>query len=188
MADLPGTAVLPIHEMDQRHRGLTKAVAASYLEAARVCLGRRHEPPVQLTIEDSGTTSPATADWTPPDERTKTAWANQIDATEAGACACVIAAVELTRGLFAIGRAETLTGADYYVASAGEVPVDDLEICWRLEISGSDRDSGIDLERRLRRKLEQARVGKGNLPALAGVVGFSAISILIGQVTTDDLG
>ena len=35
--------VLPLRDMSDRHRGLTRALAESYLEAARVSLGRHHD-------------------------------------------------------------------------------------------------------------------------------------------------
>ena len=51
-----------------------------------------------------------------PDSRTKSAWANDIDATEAGAYCVCLAAVEAVEQLVAVRRAETLTGADWFVA------------------------------------------------------------------------
>jgi hypothetical protein len=70
-----------------------------------------------------------------PDSPILGAWANETDATEAGAYGCVIATVELLRDLFAVRRAETGTGADYYVGPRGAAQ-DDLENCFRLEVSG----------------------------------------------------
>ena len=129
---------LPFHKMEERHSGLTEAIAASYTEAARVCLNRHHEPPIDMTLESAEVNDVVVAQWNPPDSRTKAAWANVIDATEAGAYACALAAVELTDGLVAVHRAETRTGADYYIAPAG-VAIQDLEDCIRFEVSGVDR-------------------------------------------------
>ena len=114
--------------MQQRHTGLTTAIADSYTEAAGVCLDRHHEPPVDFEIETRGAPTTATVEWQPPNDATRRAWANETDTTEAGAYACVLAAVELVKGLVAVHRAETLTGADYYVASPGDSP-HDLEDC-----------------------------------------------------------
>ena len=50
---------LPIHDMAQRHHGLTKAIAESYTEAARVCLDRHHESPIDFEIKHSNQTSEA---------------------------------------------------------------------------------------------------------------------------------
>jgi hypothetical protein len=119
--------------------------------------------------------------WQPADERTRGALNNEIDTTEAGAYACVIAAVELSEGMFAVRRAETGTGADYYVAPAGK-GLEDLEDCWRLEISGTDKGNAAAVKRLLQRKVLQAKVGNSNLPALAGVIGFELLSILIEYV------
>jgi hypothetical protein len=89
-----------------------------------------------------------------------------------------LAAVEVAERMFAISRAETHTGADYYIAPVGS-SVDDLESSFRLEISGVDRGDTSIVRRRLRAKLKQAKVGNSNLPALAAVVGFRELLILI---------
>ena len=178
---MAAVSILPIHDMEQRHAGLTKAVADSYTEAAEVCLDRHHWPPASFGLEKGDCRLTATLKWQSPDDRTRSAWANDIDATEAGAYACVLAAIELLDGLVAVRRAETLTGADYYVASRDDVP-EDLENCLRLEVSGVDHGPVSRLTERLRAKLNQAAAGKSNLPALAGVVGFKARLILLADV------
>lgn len=111
--------------------------------------------------------------WETTDERARSAWANDIDATEAGAYVCALAAVELTGGLVAIRRAETGTGADYYIGPSDQ-PFDDLEGCLRLEVPGIDRGTAAAVTRRLQQKIEQAAASNSNLPAMAGVVGFRA--------------
>ena len=172
---------LPIHDMSTRHSGLTEAVAESLTEAARVCLDRHHEPPVEFQLGNSEEQFDAIVEWEITDERTKGAWANEIDTTEAGACACTLAAVELSKGLVAVRRAETKTGADYYVAPPVP-PTDDLEDCIRLEISGVDRGEARTITRRLRDKQAQAAAGVSDLPAMAGVVGFRARRILLSSL------
>ena len=165
---------LPLQDMAERHEGLTPAVAASYLEAARVTLSRHHEPPQEFALRkfvyDSYEPSSFVMIWEPPDENCLRAWANHDDATRDGAYACAIAAAELFLGLYAVRRAETLTGADYYVAPLGGT-IEDLESCFRLEVSGTNLDESR-LRRRLSEKIQQAQDGKSNLPALAIVVGF----------------
>jgi len=167
--------------MAERHPGLTPAVAAAYVEAACVCLDRHHKSPVDIDIANSGELETVVAEWAESDERTRGAWANEIDATEAGAYACALAAVELAEGLVAIHRAETRTGADYYIGPAGLTAVD-LEECLRLEVSGMDRAGGTAVEQRLREKLTQAAAGASNLPAMAGVVAFKACRIALSRV------
>ena len=171
-------AILPFHNMAQRHSGLTEAIAEYYTEGARVCLDRHHESPVEFEITRAGEMAQAVAEWDKTDKQTRQAWANEIDTTEAGACACTLAAVELSDRLVAVHRAETKTGADYYVAPVGTSP-DDLEDCIRLEVSGVDRGNISVVAQRLKEKLEQAAAGASNLPAMAGVVGFRARAIFL---------
>ena len=172
---------LPINKMASRHSGLTPATADANTEATAVCLDRHHQPPLDMTLDRDGMASVATVDWTAPDERTRLAWANAIDTTEAGACACALAAIELSDGLFAVGRAEVLTGADYYIAPAGK-SIDDLEGCRRFEVSGTDRGDAKAVRRRLDAKCKQAAKGRSSLPATAGVVGFRAAQIMLADV------
>ena len=82
---------LPIHQMASRHSGLTPAIADSNAEAAAVCLDRHHEPPQDMELDRDGAASIVAVDWIAPNARVKQAWANEIDATEAGACACALA-------------------------------------------------------------------------------------------------
>ena len=172
---------LPLAEMHQRHRALTFHVAGSYVEAASVCLSRHHASPARFWLTNNSTRSMAEAIWIVPDERIRDAWANAIDATEAGAYACVIAAAEMSRGLVAVRRAETATGCDYYIGPDGS-GIDDLENCIRLEVSGVDAGGPSEVSRRVRQKVEQASKGASSLPALAGVVGFAARSIILRDV------
>jgi hypothetical protein len=117
-------------------------------------------------------------DFAVPDARVRNAHANEIDATETGAYGVSLAAVEEVAGLVAIGRAETLTGADWYVAPNG-AEIEDLENCIRLEVSGISAGASADIKRRLREKIAQAARGESNLPAIAAVVGFRALEVAI---------
>ena len=163
---------LPIHNL-ARHPGLTPATAEYYTEGARVCLDRHHRPPVEVQIAEGEGQTVAIVAWEPVDELVKGAWANETDTTEAGAYACVLAAVELRYGMVAVRRAETRTGADYYIALR-DTWAGDLENLIRLEVSGVDRGTPAAVARRLNDKLEQAARGNSSLPAIAGVVGFRA--------------
>lgn len=167
--------------MDQRHRALTSPVAGSYQEAASVCLSRHHTPPVQVNLSDNGSEQSADLDWIAPDARSLGAWANAIDATEAGAYGCVIAGIEELRGLFAVRRAETGTGADYYIGPP-DAGVTDLEGCIRLEVSGVDRGDHREVGKRLIEKIRQTREGNSSLPAVAGVFGFSARILMVQDI------
>jgi hypothetical protein len=168
-------------DLDRRHPGLTGSIASAYSEAARVCLDRHHVSPVSLLLSDNDRTRTVKADWQRADKRTTEAWGNKDDATEAGAYALSLAAIEAMRGLVALRRAETLTGADYYLGRPGGRS-DDLEAALRLEVSGTDEGNNAVIQARLRLKKGQARQGKSNLPAVASVVGFAALRILTEDV------
>ena len=168
---LKSIPTLPFHGMDTHHVGLTKAIADSYTEAARVCLDRHHQPPTDFSLQKLELNISAIAQWETTDEQTRRAWFNETDTTESGAYSFVLAAVELLDEYVAIHRAETRTGADYYIAPKGAKP-DHLEDCLRLEVSGVDRGSESTVKQRLNLKLKQAAQGNSNLPAVAGVVGF----------------
>jgi hypothetical protein len=165
---------LALHE---RHIGVTEGVAKNYSEAARVCLDRHHSSPIEFALTDNKNQDHAQAAWISTDTRTKNAWANKDDATRDGAYGMCLAAVDLMRGLVAVRRAETRTGADYYLGAAG-TPSDDLEATYRLEVSGMDEGNETAIFARLRQKLDQARKGASNLPAIASVVGFAALRIV----------
>ncbi|MGH9759874.1 MAG: hypothetical protein ACREAC_03420, partial [Blastocatellia bacterium] len=170
---------LPLNpNMHERHPGLTAALAAAYFEAASVCLDRHHSPPKTFAVSNGHTSTNAVATWTVTDARTRRAWANESDATRDGAYGCALAAVDLAFKMVAVRRAETLTGADYYIAPPN-ASTEDLEDALRLEVSGVDRGNKATLARRLRKKSAQAAAGRSNLPAMACIVGFQAMIILL---------
>jgi hypothetical protein len=175
---------LPINELAERHPGLTPEIAAYYLQAARICLDRHHAPPTEFMLKDGTARDIRTVvAWKAADDRCRNAWANEIDATEAGAYAVALAAAELAGGFVAVRRAETGTGADYYIAPA-DAPAEDIEACIRLEVSGTDRGGASEVAQRLRDKLSQAAAGASNLPAMAGVVGFRAQLVMLQVLET----
>ena len=176
--------LLDIETLHQRHRALTSEIAGSFRQAAEVCFSRYHESPVDIQLCDNGQSTSALLHWRIPDQRIRDAWANADVATENAAYGCVISGVERTRSLFAVRRAETGTGADYYIGPLGS-GVDDLKGCFRLEVSGVGDGSAQDVARRLAQKVTQARNGSSSLPALAGVAGFSAKIIAIQDVLED---
>lgn len=162
---------LVLNQLDERHPGITKAIGATFAEAASVCFHRHHNSPLEMEARVHSQSIVCTLEWSLPDERTLRAWANEIDTTEAGAYGVSLAALEAIDGFVAVRRAETLTGADFYVAPIGTDP-DDLEDCLRLEVSGLNDGTKSAIERRLAAKLDQASNGNSNLPAVAAVIGF----------------
>jgi hypothetical protein len=173
--------ILPINDLSARHYGLTKPVADSLAEAATVCLHRHHLSPQVFRITRSVKTVMARVDWITPSHRMLAAHANDIDATELGACAVVLAGVELTANLVAVARAETRTGADYYLLPVGS-PVADLEDCIRVEVSGMNKGGDVEVQRRLDAKRKQAASGDSPLPAIAAVVSFEGKHLAITDV------
>jgi hypothetical protein len=169
--------LLPINSMADRHVGLTPALAESYLEAACVCLSLHHVPPQKFLLKNEPSEIKVIVVWEPPDDRCCAAWSNLSDAARDGAYACAIAAVELSLGFFAVRRAETLTGADYYIAPLNEI-AEDLENCFRLEVSGTNRNNN-EVENRLTKRTKQAKKGQSNLPAIVVIVGFQVKLILM---------
>lgn len=172
---------LALATLYERHSGLTRAISDVLYEAASICLSRHHTSPVDMQIEcDTRSTQRAT-EFAVPDFRTRNAWANNIDATENGAYGLSLAAIEVERGLTAVRRAETLTGADWYVGRDGTKAAD-LEQCLRLEVSGVDGGKRSVLKARLKQKVEQTKRGASNIPAIASVVGFRERTIMIQTV------
>lgn len=176
--DLPE---LLIDDMHARHLGLTLGLSQSLNEAARICLSRHHHSPSTLVIDDNGVQSSASATWETPTTRERRAWADEHRATEGGAEACALAALELRRGLVAVERCRRGTGADYFVSQKGVV-TDDIEDAMRVEISGTDRGTREQVVRRLREKIAQVRRGKDTRAGIAAVVGFESLEIRIQDV------
>lgn len=172
---------LKFNELAQRHPGVSEGIAQAYDEAARVCLGRHHEPPQTFVIKGDSKQLECIADWDTATSREKRAWNNTIDATEWGACGVALAAIELMFGLVAVARAETGTGADYLLDTPGK-PFDNIEECLRLEISGMDRANASDLNDRVRRKINQTRRGKASQPARTAVVVFQSLIVAMSEV------
>jgi hypothetical protein len=149
-----------------------------------VCLDRHHSSPLDFRIDIKWLVWEVAAEWEVTSKRIRNAWANSDDATRDGAYACVLAALETVTGMIAVRRAETRTGADYYIAKPGGGE-EDLEDCIRLEISGLDAGSLSRIRQRLREKLDQAASGASNLPAIVGIVGFNAKIVMLRSVRED---
>lgn len=172
---------LTFNDLAVCHPGITEALAPALYQAASVCLDRHHTPPCEFELERSSDVVRAELRWSVPTREARNAWANEIEATEFGACAVCLASIHRVCGLVAIRRADTRTGADYYLAPTG-AKGEDLEDCIRLEVSGVDRGGRQVVFSRLSAKIEQTRRGDSNLPALATVCGFREKLVLIGPL------
>lgn len=177
-AQKPKLVVEGLHE---RHSGLTPSLSGVFFEAACVCFSRHHESPIDIEVRRKNDSFMCELAFRSPSERESNAHANVIDATEQGAYGVSIAAVEEMESLVVVRRAETLTGADWYVAPPG-TSAEDLESCYRLEVSGTDSGTLSTIETRLSQKAQQTRDGKSNLPAIATVVGFKQRIVAIRKV------
>jgi hypothetical protein len=173
--------VLEIADLNEIHPGVSRGIALSYDEAVRVCLDRHHLSPKDFEI-DGRDCCLAEVSWISANEEVKRAWANDDDATEQGAYGVALAAMKASRNLVAIRRAETRTGADYYVAPPDMT--EDLEAAYRLEVSGTDKGNVSQIRNRFHQKVEQTRKGDSNLPAIVVIVGFSMLKIMSGDVET----
>lgn len=167
----PRKAPFPVLDtLHLRHQGLTESVCRAFAEAASVCLSRHHVPPADFQVRSPDSQSLRELNWANPSEQALRAWKNADDATRDGAYAVCLASIEVELSLFAVSRAETRTGADYYLGTQST----SLEQSYRLEVSGVDRGDDSVVARRLRQKVQQTREGNSNLPAIASVVGFLA--------------
>lgn len=95
-----------------------------------------------------------------------------------------IAAVECELGLYAISRAETGTGADYWLVK--DPTKESLETALRLEVSGIDAGDAELVKQRLRAKVAQLVAGFSSAPGYACVVGFGAARIAIDNMASDN--
>ena len=172
---------LNIALLSERHIGVTPSVGEGFHEAARVCLDRHHGSPQDFSIVEKDVVEDVEIAWETTDLRTRNAWANKDDTTEAGAYCLALANAELTRGLYAVSRAQGRTGFDYYLGPAGSTPAD-LELSMRLEVSGTDEGTLSTVNARLKQKMEQATRIESNLPALATVVGFAVKRVASAEV------
>lgn len=167
-------------DLHERHPGITPALCIAYAEAAAICLSNHHTSPTAFEVNKFATSQIRLVLWNEPDDRQKAAWNNADDATRDGAYALSLSVAEAELDLVAISRAETRTGADYYMAPRGTTS---LEEAFRLEVSGLDRGSPQEITKRLQAKITQAQRGRSNLPALAVVVGFRARQVRVARVT-----
>ena len=164
-----------IRELYRRHPGLTQALSCSYEEAAAVSLSRVHQPPTSFAVSASGRIASSYVQWNSPTDREVRAWANATDRVEAAAYGVSLAAIEAEMDLFAIARARTLSGCDYYVAPAGND--DYLENAIRVEISGTESSIRGRISERVSRKAKQ--VHRQGERSLVCVVSFGSLGIVL---------
>lgn len=173
---------LDIQGLWERHRGVSRGIASAYSEAVSVCLHKQHSAPVHYDLRDNNDHHEAVVEWEAPTAELIDAWGNDIDVVEWAAYGLALAGMELTRGLVALGRAETKSGADYYLGLADDGP-NDLETVKRLEVSGVGAGAEAAIQSRLKKKLLQTAQGASDVPAVASIVGFGTPLILSADLT-----
>lgn len=170
------TKRLRFEDLAERH-DIDPHQLLGYANAAKVRLETHHTSPVDFEVTSRGETAIFKVEWAPVDDKLRRSYNNADDAKRDGAYVMAFAAVEDLEGLVSIARAETKTGADYYVAPAGTSPAD-LENAFRLEVSGTD-GTPAEVRQRLKEKQKQTVRGAGTEPAIAAVVGFKTKLILV---------
>jgi len=158
-----------------RHPGFYEPLCRAYADAAAICLSESHTSPIEIEIRREGSSCLRELAWAEPLPDALASWGNSHEATEQGACSVGLATVETELGMVALSRAETRTGADFYVGPPGQ----SLERAHRLEISGTKTGRLRDLYSRLRQKIRQTRRGLSRQPALACVVGFRVRMVVL---------
>jgi len=177
-----GGEVLVLSELHEAHPGYTQVLHDSYCESARVCLGQFHASPTDIIVEVHDETHNDQLIWEATDQQTRNAQANLSDAACNGAYAISILCVERKFRFVAVGRAEELTGADWYIAPPGlgvdelGAPDLDCEDVLRLEVSGTvTGPTGA----RVTKKKKQLKDGQSSIPGIASIVGFKRPIVII---------
>jgi hypothetical protein len=175
------SALPALRTLHERHPAFYPPICQAYADAAALCFGDSHVPPIDIEVTSGNDTCLRELAWDTPDENAHASWANRDDATRDGAYSVSLAAVEAELAYVALERADVRTGADYFVGPPGS----DLEGSSRLEVSGVRTGDARDVRSRLRQKTLQAGRGRSDRPALACVVGFAARIIVLSRVNSD---
>jgi hypothetical protein len=148
-------------------------------------MSRHHVSPKAWSVQrDDSNAVNYLVPWEEPTAEHIRSCGNHDEATRDGAYGLALAAADVHLDLVAFGRAEGRTGSDFYLVPAGTTNDDtphfnlqsDNRI--RLEVSGIDRDNDAIMNARISQKVQQARDGMSDFPAIAGVVGFLSARVL----------
>lgn len=151
-----------------------------YVTAARVCLDRHHQSPIDFEVTlEAGADAAYTTQWERSSDADRRLHADATDATEHGAYCVALAAAYSHLGRMALRRTNKGTGADWWLVPIGadvsgppEYDLDRDDIV-KLEVSGTDLDSPNEVRRRLAKKVDQVRTGRVPVAEqYAAVVGF----------------
>ena len=177
--------VLDIYNLHRRNY-FARELTDSYALSAAVCMSRHHVPPGVWSVRiDDADDADYLVYWELPTPEHIRSCGNHDEATRDGAYALALAAADTQLNLVALGRAEGRTGSDFYLIPAGTADVGGIhfnlqpENRVRLEVSGIDRDDTSTMNARLNQKVQQAREGLSDVPAMACVVGFLTARIVM---------
>ena len=164
------------------HTGVIECLATSMCISAFVCLGRHHSPPqTKIAVSIDSNEKSHVLTWRAPTvQEIASNYSNQ-DATRDGAYAVALVCVEKRLNLYAVGRAEDRSGADWLLAPIGyksdtELPNCDDPSVVRLEVGGYNDES---LAYQLKKKVRQLQVGDSDSHGIAAVVGFDRAKVMI---------
>lgn len=147
--------------------GLSRNKAASLIEAAEVCLDYQgHKPGTELDVSGA-LYGHYLLHWKTPGDVVRDTYADMQEATGEGAVAVAIAIIVSITEYSVVRRAKKKTGFDYWLGQKQG----SLET--RLEISGVLDGTQAQIDRRLKKKMEQMIPSdNGGLPGYAVAIGF----------------
>jgi hypothetical protein len=163
---------LLLDKLEQGTPGITQAWGALLAEASSVCLEcHKHPRGIELKVYGSESTVFRVFWSNDVTEQVLSAWDDDQDYTEFGACGiAVLLILELTE-FTVIRRARKGTGVDYWLGFRDtEKPFQNAA---RLEVSGILKGDNSTIRSRVNQKKRQTEPTDGTLPAYVVVVEFS---------------
>ncbi|MBI3240878.1 MAG: hypothetical protein HYZ49_01100 [Chloroflexi bacterium] len=152
--------------------GITEAWGKLLCEASAYCFECQNHPKgVELKVRGMSTTSFNVFWETIITDQLRSAWNDEQDLTEFGACGIAILLILKLTGFTVIERARKGTGIDYWLGHKNaERPFQNAA---RLEISGILNGDANAVKTRVNKKIKQTKPSDGTLPAFVVVVEFS---------------
>ena len=149
--------------------GMSPAKGASLAEAAAVCLDSQgHSSGLILRVIRKDDVD-CVLTWNASDDQQRQTYADIAEATEEGACAIALCAVEAIAGLVVMERSRKRSAFDYWL---GDKPGHLFQRTVRLEVSGILQGDATMIEKRLTEKLQRLERYRSRLPAIVAVVEF----------------
>jgi len=172
--------ILDLTELELgKHHNLTPAMGASLSHAAAVCIDDRgHAINTPATGEGTYKRNYTLKRCDVTDEIKRT-WNDMQEATEEGACAVALVQVAKESKYQVIERSRKGTGIDYWLGDNDSFL---FQRKARLEVSGSLNGDEVELNKRLKIKVEQTKQSDSTkLPAIIVIVGFAQPMIITAE-------